>query len=410
MEHTELDEPTATWLTSPDGLAAVAAATAALDAGQDQLQLASALRAELPDPTRRTAVLAAAVARRRARARWPDADRLLFTRVGLEQASDPAVSAWRASRFAGAAAVEDRAAGLGGDTLALAAVVGEVTAVDLDPARLRLLRHNAEVRDVTVRTVAADALRRPPPRRGAVHLDPARRVGQRRVRRLADHQPSVPAALAHLRPVAEGAGVAVVLSPAVALDDPALPAGAELEFVQRGRDLVESVLWTGGLAQPGAVATATLLDDDGSHLVSAHRQGPPRQLPVGPVGAVLLDLVPAAVRARLHGELAATLGARRLAERRALLTVDEPPPASPWWRARHVVDVLPARGAALRRRLRHDDVPEVEWVRHGLEVDLRALQREAGSPPTGPNGWRVELVRTDEGALAILTAASVPRS
>jgi hypothetical protein len=127
------------------------------------------------------------------------------------------------------------------------------------------------------------------------------------------------------------------------------------------------------------------------------------RLPVGPVGEVLVEVAPAAVRARLHDELGAEVGARRLASRRALLTADEPVGASPWWRARPVEAVVPARATALRRHLRSVDELPLELALHGLEVDLRRLRRQLGDPPGGPSGRRVDLVRTDDGAVAVVT-------
>lgn len=400
----ELPLDVARWLVGDEGLAAVADATARLDDGVEPADLPVRLaRDTRMDVARRAAVTAAATARVRARGRWADADRLVFTRTALEQASDPAVSAWRARRFAEAPAVEDRAAGVGGDALALAATGVPVTASDTDASRLVLLAHNARVRDVAIDTVVADALVTPPPRHGPVHVDPARRVGERRVRRLADHRPSVPALLAHLEATRAGAGVAVVTSPAVDLGDPDLPLDAELELVQLGRDLVEAVLWTGDLRTPGAEATATLLTPDGQLRATRARGARGARLPVGSPGEVVVDVAPAAVRARLHDELGAEIGARRVATRRALLTADEAPPTSPWWQVRPIVAVLPARASAVRRWLEAAPTRPVELVRHGLDVDLRRFATALGRPPTGPDGWRVELVRTDDGALALVT-------
>jgi hypothetical protein len=406
----ELDPPTASWLVGDEGLGHVAEVTAELDDGGDALRSGTRLRRAGLHVDRAAAVVAAALARQRAAGRWHDADRLLFTREGLEQASDPAVSAWRARRFAGTDALEDRAAGCGGDTLALAAVA-RVTAIDLDAARLTLLRHNVQVRGLEVTTVVADALRHPVPAAGPVHADPARRVDGRRVRRLGEHRPSVPALLHHLAGVADRDGLAVVLGPGVDLDDPDLPADAELEFVQVGPDLVEAVVWTGALRAAGTTASATLLSRDvaAGDGALAHRsrgvRGP--RLPVGTVGDVLIEVAPAAVRARLHDDLGAEVGARRLASRRALLTLDGEPPASPWWRAREVEAVLPARPAAVRRHLRTLDERPVEIAVHGLELDVRRFRRQLGDPPGGPGARRIELVRTDDGAVAIVTGEPV---
>jgi hypothetical protein len=400
----------ATWLVGADGLEAVDRCEAELAGDADVLAAVAARRREGLDRPRAAAVVDAALARSRARGRWPDADRLLFTREALEQASDPAVSAWRARRFTDATAVEDRAAGCGADTLALAATGARVTALDLDAGRLTLLRHNARVRGYDVTTVVADALAHPAPAGGPVHADPARRVAGRRVRRLAEHRPSVPALLGHLGTVVAGAGVAVVLGPGLDLEDPDLPAPAELEFVQVGRQLVEAVAWTGALATAGVEATATLLahplaDTDAADPLTRSRGGRAPRLPVGDVGDVLVEVAPAAVRARLHDELGAEIGARRIADRRALLTSDGPVAPSPWWRTRTVEAVLPARPRTIRRWLRTADPLPVELVLHGVTGDPTALRRELGDPPGGPDGRRVELIRRDHDAIAVVTRA-----
>ncbi|MFP4311794.1 MAG: hypothetical protein ACLFS9_07420, partial [Nitriliruptoraceae bacterium] len=135
------------------------------------------------------------------------------------------------------------------------------------------------------------------------------------------------------------------------------------------------------------------------------------ELPVGEVGAWLVELAPAAVRARRHDELGRAIGARRIARARALLTTDAPPPASPWYHAREVLAVLPARPKAVRRwldtPLAHDHLDGgVEVVLHGIEADVDELLRAFGRPRTGPHGLRIELVRLDRGSVAVVTAAA----
>jgi hypothetical protein len=401
----ELDHEVARWLTGSDGLATVTAVTAALDTAQDELAIASSLRQDGLDPARATAALGAAEARRRARARWPDADQLLFTPVGLEQASDPEVAAWRARRLAGSE-VWDLCAGIGGDALAIASTGAPVTAVDLDPARLELLTHNASVRQLAIRTMVADALDVSLPDLAVMHADPGRRRGGRRVRRLADHLPSV-AALLEVHGAAPTR--AIVLSPGVDLDDRDLPGDAELEFVQVGDRLVEAVLWAGAArgatsaalddGEEPAQASATLLP--AGHTLTRGERGP--RLPVGDVGSFLLQVAPAAVRARLHDRIGAEVGARRLATGRALLTADQLPDASPWFRRLAVHAVLPARPRQVRAWLRAADPRPLEVAVHGLDADPQVWWRELGRPPRGPDGWRIELVRIDAGGLAIVT-------
>jgi hypothetical protein len=391
----ELSAEVADWLCG--ATAEVAATTGALDAGEDPLALGTRLRRDGLSAEQATAVVGAATARRRARGRWPDADRLLLTPVGLEQASDPAVAAWRARRLAGAV-VWDLCAGLGSDALAIAAG-SQVTAIDLDAGRLRLLRHNAEVLGRQVTTLVADVLEVDLPPQALLHADPGRRRDGRRVRRLAEHVPPVGRLLARHGAVR---GLGLVLSPAVALDDPDLPVHAELEFVADSDGLKETVAWGGDLRTSGVEATATLLP--AGH--TRHRWGPPTSLPVGPVGEHLVEVAPAAVRARLHPEIGEELGARRLAARRALLTLDAAPPPSPWYVGRAVEAVLPARPRAVRRWLREADELPLEITVHGLPADPTRWWRELGRPPRGPQGRRLELIRTDDGACAVVTRSA----
>lgn len=395
----DLDLLDAEWLVT-DGVDLVTDTVTALDSDEDELAAVARLRATGLPASRTAAVVAAATTRRRARDTWPQADRLLFTRRALEQASDPQVSAWRTRRLAGAD-VWDLCAGVGGDAIAAARHGAHVTAVDLDAARLVLLRHNAAALGLVIDTVHADALTVAVPDGALVHADPGRRLGDRRLRRLADHLPPVGdllAAHAHAR------GTGVVLSPAVDLDDPDLPRAAELEFVQVGNDLREAVVWTGGLRTEGVAARATLLPE-GDTLVRPADDGSVG-LPVGPIGEVLLEIAPAAVRARLHERIGALHGARRLARGRALLTLDVPPAPDPWTRWRRVHAVLPVRPKAVRAWLRHREIDAVEFAAHGMPLDADSWWRALGRPPRGPAGWRIELVRLDDGGRVLLTRAA----
>ncbi|MFA9445220.1 hypothetical protein [Egicoccus sp. AB-alg6-2] len=393
----ELNVGTARWLVDV-GRALVASTTAELDAGATEVAVVAALRGQGLTAPRTAAVVAAASARRRARDRWPQAERLLFTREGLEQASDPEVSAWRTRRLAGQA-VWDLCSGLGGDALAAAENGATVTAVDLDEARLVLLEHNARALDLDVVTRPGDALAVEVPDGALVHADPGRRRADgRRIRRLAEHLPPVGALVARH---ASSRGLAVVLSPAVDLDDPELPPAAELEFVQFAGTLRESVAWTGALRTAGVAARATLLP--GGHTRPRHTDAPRLRRPVGEVGGVLIEVAPAAVRARLHDEIGAEIGARRVAETRALLTADDVPTPSPWYDHREIHAVLPPRPKPVRTWLRTRDVDAVEFASHGLPLDTPAWWRALGRPPRGPAGWRIELVRTDDGGRVLVT-------
>lgn len=394
----------ARWLVSAAGRGAVAAAVEALEGGGDELAVGEGLRENGLDPARAVAVIDAALARRAARPLHPDADRLLLTRVGLEQRSRPEVAAWRARRFEGGRAV-DLCAGLGGDTAALAERVDDLVAVERDPARVLLLRHNAAGSGAAV--LRGDALAVPVCAGLAVHADPGRRRGGRRARWLADYEPPVPDLLAALQR-ARPRGVGVTVSPGLSWEDRDLPGRAEVEFVQVGGDLVEAVLWLGGLRRSDRRATATLLPtageagrgSSGDPIATRSRSGSPTLLPVGEIGAVLLEVAPAAVRARLHDELGRGIAARRVARRRALLTAPEAP-SSPWWTRWMVEAVLPPRPSRVAAWLRDAEPRPLSIAVHGLDASPERWFEELGSPKRGPQGRRLHLIRTDRGAVAV---------
>ncbi|MBW3659704.1 MAG: hypothetical protein KY457_13780 [Actinobacteria bacterium] len=388
----------ARWLVGTEGLQRLADAVAALDAGVDELTVAARLRRDGVEPEHARTVLDAAQARILARSRLPRADELVLTRAAWEQASHPAASTARAARVAGASAVTDLCSGVGGDALAIAATGPAVTAVDRDEARLTLLAHNATVLGLAVTTVVADVLRYPIAPGSLVHADPGRRAAGRRLRRLGELLPPVPSLLAAAAPAA---GCGIALSPAVDLTDPDLPADGELEFLQLGPQLVESSLWLGDLRRGGAVATATLLDEDGAVRHRVDRDGPPVDLPVGALGAFLLEPHAAAVRARVHAGLGEELGARRVARTRALLTADVAP-ATPWFDVWQVDAVLPLRARTVAAWLRTADVGPIEIATHGVDIDPAAWWRRLGRPPRGPEGTRIHLVRLDDGAVCVV--------
>jgi hypothetical protein len=162
---------------------------------------------------------------------------------------------------------------------------------------------------------------------------------------------------------------------------------------------VEAVLETGTAAT--ARARAVLLP---SGLV-LERDRPSRHLDVGPVGTHLLVPATAAVRARLHDEVGRRHGARRLADRRALLTADAPVD-DPFLTSERVLAVLPPRPRAVRAWLRDREgvaeVPACEVLTHGIDHDPVAFLRAADAR-RGPDGLRIHLVRRDDDGIAIVT-------
>jgi hypothetical protein len=390
------DPDDARWLVSAAGRRVLEAVSSALAEGDDLLPVATALRRD-GIPVKRAALVTDVATTQR---RWghDHPPGTILTRAAAEQASHPVVAAWRARRFAGVRTVVDLCCGVGVDAMAIARHADAVVGVEVDETRGVLAAHNLATSGADGGVVVGDASRPPVKLDGPVHADPSRRRGRRRARRLDDYDPPVSVLMGVL---GEATSWGIVLSPAVNLADPALPGDVEIEFIQVGSALVEAVSWGGGLRDEGAVATATLLPEG----ITATRTSTVDRLPVAPPGEWLLEVVPAAVRARLHDVFAEAAGGRRLARGRALFTTTVEPEPSPWYDAHRIEAVLSARPRPIRAWLEdHPDAP-VEVLSRGVDIDVDHLWRAIGAPPRGPQGRRIHLIRLDEGAVAIITRA-----
>jgi len=332
------------------------------------LALLTRLRRDLP-PNVAGAALSIARLRVRAASKFSRADSMFFTPDGLEQASGEIVSGWRARRFAGYARAADLGCGIGGDTLALAALPGlEIVALDRDSLRLHMARANLDAYARYAHIVQAD-LRDSLPLRGipAAFFDPARREGERRVFSVRDYTPPLD--------VIVGWGfdaLAVKLSPGVNLDELRLytDSGAGVEFISLGGDLKEAVLWGGAFGFAGRQAARLGLDGTADSLRLSGLPAPP----VEPPHAYLLEPDPAVIRAGLFGELAARLDVHlyRLDESIAYLTADAWI-ESPWVRVWRIRDWLPFNLKRLRAMLQAAGIGRVTVKKRGSPIPPEEL-------------------------------------
>jgi hypothetical protein len=348
----------------------------------NELAVAEKLRARYPVDLV-TAALGMSELRRRALVKFTRADRMYFTRDGLEQASGETSSRHRARRFTGAGRVVDLCTGIGGDLIGLAAAPGvvEVTAVDRDPLHLRMAVLNAATYEVGARlaTSCVDVRDADLAGVGAVFVDPARRASGRRLR-TGESEPPLAWCAALTERVA---GVGVKAAPG--LDRAAVPPGWEVEFVAHGRDLKEAVLWSPALAGVGVASRATVLPSGLGAPTVEFLPVPGDPVECRSPGEYLLDPNPAITRSGLVEDLARVLGAWKIDPMIAFLSADRPL-SSPFARTLRVLDSTPWREKELAARLRGLGIGSVDVRRRGLAGDVDVLRRRlklpAGRPAT----------------------------
>ncbi len=200
------------------------------------------------------------------------ADRMLFTRQGLEQATRLPVAAHHAQRFrhAGIEKVFDLGCGIGGDAMAIAAVGVDVVAVEADEAVAAAATVNLmPFPNATVVHARAEHFldEKTAEELGQTGLwfDPARRTvhvggGASKIFRPEDYTPSLDLIG---RLVDAGHPVGVKLAPGMPHDS--LPASVhergEVQYISHNGELVEVVLWFNALTRPGVRRSALLLSD-----------------------------------------------------------------------------------------------------------------------------------------------------
>lgn len=292
-----MDPALARWLASPPGLDACLRADALLAAGAAPHAALSGLRRSLA-PTEGAAAWENALARRKAAGRFPRPERMLFVREGLEQATSLPVALYRAGRFARYRSTLDWGAGLGADSLALAEH-GRVLAIEVDPGRAILHRHNTGM--ARVLTARGDGRLVHPGIAEAAFADPDRRMAGRRVLGPNDGSPTLDEVLERAP-----ASLGVKLAPVADASAWEVP-GRSLEWISLGGELKEQVLWRGELARGHRTATVLPL---GASLEGTGRETASPGEPDG----FLLDPDPAVTCAGLAARLALETGAAILSE------------------------------------------------------------------------------------------------
>lgn len=355
------------------------------------LAAASALRRHFDAATAAWALTQVQL-RRHARTKFPHADQMLFTRIGLEQATRAEVASWRAQQLisAGITHVVDLGCGIGSDAMAMVAAGLEVTAVEADFETYQAAQHNlALVGEATVIHGMAQDI--PIPDGAAVFLDPARRTERGRSWNVADLSP-------HWDFVARSLGsscpTAVKLGPG--FPKHLIPTNTRSVWVSHHGDVVETSLYNFGSTGP----TACIITRDG--VVHQFDSGDPSTpLAVGEVGEYLLEPDGAVIRAGLLPQLFPDRNRWLLAPEIAYFSTNEALYA-PWATTYKIHEILPFGDKALRAWVRTHAVGTLEIKVRGIEVDPARLRRRLKLD--GPGSATVVLTPTPSGARTLVVS------
>ena len=337
----------------------------------DVARTVSRLRAAGHSPELVSAIVGQSRLRVKARAKFGDfAERMLFTRAGLEQATRLAVAARHAGRYrdAGIESVADLGCGIGGDALGLAALGIRVTAIDADEVTAAIAAYNlAPFGDaVTVRQGLAEETDLTGV--DGVWLDPARRTaGHSETARVRPEDYSPPLDWAF--DLAGRVPTGIKLGPG--LDRAMIPDDLEAQWVSADGSTVELVLWSGRLARDRVRRAALVMRGDAAWELTSAADAPDE--PVRPLGAFVHEPDGAVIRARLIGDVARSLEAGMLADQIAYLTSDTAL-TSPFVASFRVREVLPAETRSLSRALRERGIGRLEIKKRGVDIDPAALR------------------------------------
>ncbi len=342
-----------------------------------------------------SAVVGQARLRTRATAKFGDlAERMLFTRAGLEQATRLEVAALHAGRFrdAGLTHVADLGCGIGGDALGLSGLGLDVLAVDADEVTAALAAYNlaaagAEVRHARAEDIDLSGI-------DAAWLDPARRTaGHDETRRVtaSDYTPALDWVFAVARTLPAG----IKLGPG--FDRTEIPDDLEAQWISVDGATIELVLWSGSLARADVRRAALVIRSGAAHELTAPADTADAE--VRGLGAFVHEPDGAVIRARLIGDVARALEAGMLAPGIAYLTSDAAL-TSPFVQSFRVREELPFETKALSRALRERGIGRLEIKKRGVDADPATLRPRLKL--AGPEQATLILTRTASGRRAIL--------
>ncbi len=248
-------------------------------------------------------------------------------RQGIEQATSLNVATHKARRMNEDKPIFDCCCGVGGDLLAL-----PQHAIGLDNHAIRcwMAKQNTSksIQQLDVLTIPYDNTM-------LVHIDPARRINNKRIYSLSEMLPPIESVLDIAMKVSGGC---IKCSPVVnPLDLEALSQPFEIEYIEEHNKLVQAAVWFGSLAHNPNQTTATNINKEISISGSFEQE-----LPIGNIEAYVYEPKASLERANLSHLIGASVELHEVARGLGILSSTKNI-RSNWLNAFEVIEILPLR-------------------------------------------------------------------
>ena len=305
----------------------------------------------------------------RAKAKFPQAEKLLLARTLLEQATDAAIAQHKAARFPAGEPVADLCCGLGGDLFALAAR-GPATGVDMSEVAAFLVSENCRRLGLMANVVRVDAAAFPVADYAAWHIDPDRRAAGKRTNLPELFEPPLRSVE---RLLERNGNAAIKLGPATEAPN-YWSETCELAWLGSRGECRQQIAWFGQLAQHPQQRSATVLGSNGQPAFTVVGE-PNVQLPIAErIGKYLYEPDSVVLAARLQGSLGATHSLALVQPGIGYLTGDaliHDPALDPF----EILDQLPLDLKRIRGWLRERNVGRVEIKKRGVDLEPETLRK-----------------------------------
>lgn len=396
------------WLISDDAVPILEQAQTAFQERVNAVRIAKRLRKSLT-AIRSALVMEQAQLRIRARRKFKYANKMFFTRRGLEQASGRRLAAYKARRFRKLSNVGDVCCGIGGDLIALAkrrtgrsdtaSADLRTVGVELDELTCWFAQRNIQVNSLDLDTVNvrhADFSDFDLAGFEGLHFDPDRRIKERTVHGNR-FSPNLQAVFSRVSPQCS---IAVKVAPATPCAD-YFPEQIQREWIGDHRECKQQVLWHGPATVHPGHRTATYVGKGGviSQISVAESDLDQTVEFFDSIRQYVFEPHPTVLAAKLTDSIARRKGLGRFASNIAYLTGDQPID-DPLLVQFEVLDVLPLNLRKTLRILQILEVGKVEIKKRGID-DVSAVQF-GRIRLEGPNQATLILTRIGQNRIVII--------